>query len=220
MLTHRGRRDTRQQSGAAAPVASLGPLVGELERAGQEAEPSGSSLRDLDDDALAEALDSAGDARFAARTQGMRLELRRTPPDEVAHQAIMEGLGYASNRRPFRELGVRVPFAAAAGLKEEPAATRLAALRALLIGTAGFLGHEEVSHEARTLEAPLSDYVAKGPERLRRGSARADALLAVAHLPGQAVQPPDQAHPRRLAPDGPVLFLRAGQGPPGRRPDS
>ena len=82
----------------------------------------------------------------------MRLDLRRTPPDEVAHRAIMEGLGYASNRRPFRELGVRVPFAAAAGLKEEPAATRLAALRALLIGTAGFLGHEDVSHEARTLK--------------------------------------------------------------------
>ena len=152
VLTHRGRRDTRQQSGAAAPVASLGPLVGELERAGQETEPPPSSLQVLDDDALAEALDSAGDARFAARTQGMRLELRRTPPDEVAHQAIMEGLGYASNRRPFRELGVRVPFAAAAGLREEPAATRLAALRALLIGTAGFLDHEEVSHEARTLK--------------------------------------------------------------------
>ena len=151
VLTPRGRRDTRQQSGATAPVASLGPLVGELERAGQEAEPPPGILQALDDDALAEALDSAGDARFAARTQGMRLELRRTPPDEVAHQAIMEGLGYASNRRPFRELGVRVPFAAAAGLREEPAATRLAALRALLIGTAGFLGHQEVSREARTL---------------------------------------------------------------------
>ena len=151
VLTPRGRRDTRQQSGAAAPVASLGPLVGELERAGRESEPPTSSLQVLDDDALAGALDSAGDARFAARTLGMRLELRRTPPDEVAHRAIMEGLGYASNRRPFRELGVRVPFAAAVGLREEPAATRLAALRALLIGTAGFLGHEEVSHEARTL---------------------------------------------------------------------
>ena len=82
----------------------------------------------------------------------MRLELARTPPDEVVHRAIMEGLGYASNRRPFRELGVRVPFATAAGLRQEPAATRLAALRALLIGTAGFLDHEEVSHEARTLK--------------------------------------------------------------------
>ena len=151
VLTPRGRRDTRQQSGLSAPVASIGPLVGELERARPETEPPAGGLQGLDDDVLAEALDSAGDARFAARTRGMRLELTRTPPDEVAHRAIMEGLGYASNRRPFRELGVRVPFAAAAGLREEPPATRLAALRALLIGTAGFLDHAEVSHESRTL---------------------------------------------------------------------
>ena len=151
VLTPKGR-DTRQQSGLLAPVASIGPHVGELERSPQEPEPPVEGTRGLDDDALAEALDAAGDARFAARTRGMRLELSRTPPDEVAHRAIMEGLGYASNRRPFRELGVRVPFAAASALRDEPPATRLAALRALLIGTAGFLGHEDVSHESGTLK--------------------------------------------------------------------
>ena len=152
VLIPRGRRCTRQQSGLSTPVASLGPLVNELERAVPDAEPPPSGPQKLDDESLAEALDYAGDARFAARTQGMRLELARTPPDEVAHRAIMEGLGYASNRRPFRELGARVPFAAASALRDEPPATRLAALRALLIGTAGFLGHEEVSHESRTLK--------------------------------------------------------------------
>ena len=151
VLTPRGRRETRQQSGLSAPVASLGPLVGELERARPEAGLPSGVPRDLDDDALAHALDAAGEARFTARTRGMRLELRRMPPDEVAHRAIMEGLGYASNRRPFRELGVRVPFAASSYVREEPPATRLAALRALLIGTAGFLGHQEVSHESGTL---------------------------------------------------------------------
>ena len=153
-------------------MASIGPLVDELERARPETEPPAGRLRGLDDEALAQALDSAGDARFAARTRGIRLELRRTPPDEVAHGAIMEGLGYASNRRPFRELGVRVPFAAASALKEEPAGTRLAALRALLIGAAGFLDHTEVSHESRTLKRLYRTMSRKTPGRSRRGPMR------------------------------------------------
>ena len=163
VLIPKGRRDTRQQSGISAPVASLGPLVGELERASREAGPPAEGPQALDDDTLADTLDSAGDARFAARTRGVRLELRGTPPDEVAHRAIMEGLGYASNRRPFRELGVRVPFAAASALRDEPPATRLTALRALLIGAAGFLDHAEVSHESGTLKRLYREMSRRAP---------------------------------------------------------
>ncbi len=152
VLLPRGRRNTRHRSGTTAPVASIGPLAMKLERAGREVGPPPSVVDQLDDDALAEALDSGGDARLAAKATGMRLELRETPPDEVAHRAIMEALGYASNRRPFRELGMMVPFAVAVGLRHEPDTTRLAALRALLIGTAGFLDHPDVAHEARTMK--------------------------------------------------------------------
>ena len=170
VLLPQGRRNTRHQSGTTAPVASIGPLVAELEGADQESEQPANDLQRLADTALAEILDSGGDARFAARTRGMRLELKQVTPDEVAHRELMEGLGYKSNRRPFRELAVRVPFTTAVGLRNEPAATRLVALQALLIGTAGFLAHRDVADEAGTMKRlcrSISHEIER-PHRVRR----------------------------------------------------
>ena len=170
VLLPRGHRDTRQQDGTTAPVASIEPLIAELEGAVQGTQQPPSGLQGIDDTALADMLDSGGDARFAARTQGMRLELREVSPDEVAHRALMEGLGYASNRRPFRELAVRVPFATAVGLRNESPATRLVALQALLVGTAGFLAHKDVAEAGmmKRLYRSLSNQMARTTHVKRR----------------------------------------------------
>ena len=63
---------------------------------------------------------------------------------------MMEALGYASNRRPFRELARRVPVASLTRLRREPAGTRLLALKAALIGGAGLLPN--VKHPQEALE--------------------------------------------------------------------
>ncbi|MDA1348932.1 MAG: DUF2851 family protein [Chloroflexi bacterium] len=149
VLLPKGRTDSGQQSRMRAPIASIAPVVPLLEAA-DRASPS-HSLQRPDEEAIAQALDRAGYQRFVARSEGLRLELQRSSPDEVAHGALMEALGYASNRRPFRLLAARVPFGLAIRLRDEPEATRLLALQSLLVGSAGLLSYVTPYGEAETM---------------------------------------------------------------------
>ena len=90
----------------------------------------------------AEDLDAAGIERFLSKSRGFSHELAAAESaDQVAYEAIMEALGYSSNRRPFLQLARRVPIAMLLKLNAEPPSTRRKALQALLTGGAGLLGH-------------------------------------------------------------------------------
>lgn len=131
-----GRGTSAHQSGTTVPVVRL------------QGRPSGSdggaglllaSFRSAGDAEIEERLDRAGEMRFRARSGGFAMELRRGDADQVVYAALLEGLGYAANRRPFRLLAGAVPYARLAALRGEPAATRLLAVKALLLHGAGML---------------------------------------------------------------------------------
>ena len=130
-----GRKATRQQSGAGAPVVRL-PDEASEESLGPLPEPFAALLGG---GSIGGTLDRAGDRRFMARSAGFRAQLEREDPDETAYGAVMEALGYAANRRPFRELSRRVPFIMLMSMRGEPDATRLLALEAMLVRGAGLL---------------------------------------------------------------------------------
>ena len=131
-----GSGKSTHQSGTTVPVVRL------------QGQPSGSdggaalllaSLRWAGDAEIEERLDRAGETRFLAKSGGFAMELRGGDADQVVYAALLEGLGYAANRRPFRLLAGAVPYKRLAALRDEPPATRLLALKALLLHGAGML---------------------------------------------------------------------------------
>ncbi len=142
---------TVTQAGVRVPVASL-----EKQAPGLYADRSGPAAvagltSGLDPAALGNMLDGAGDDRFLARSSGFVLEMEESDPDQVVYSALMEALGYASNRRPFRDLARRVPLATLVPLRFEPPATRLMAIKARLLSAAGLLGDPVLLDEAAQL---------------------------------------------------------------------
>ena len=152
-----GRKATRQESGAGAPVVRLPEEARERDD-GPLPEPFAALVGG---EPLGEALDRAGDRRFMARSAGFRAELERADPDEAAYGAVMEALGYAANRRPFRELARLVPFGRLVSMRREPETTRLLALEAMLVRGAGLLPHVDSERSLR-LRAVL-DHLPRTP---------------------------------------------------------
>ena len=140
-----GRKATTQESGADAPVVRL-PEEASEESQGPLPEPF---VALLGGGPIGDALDRAGDRRFLARSAGFRADLGRADSDETAYGAVMEALGYAANRRPFRELSRRAPFGMLASMRGEPEATRLLALEAMLVRGAGLLPLVDPERAAR-----------------------------------------------------------------------
>ena len=106
---------SKQQSGIKTPVASVAHAMPLLRCAKDSTHNLVAHLRALDKRGLEEALDRAGDDRFLARSRGFAMEMAATDPDQVLYRAMMEALGYLSNRRPFRELAERVPIGSLCG---------------------------------------------------------------------------------------------------------
>ena len=140
-----GSVSSPQQSRATAPVASLEPVIERLRGADASAHPAAGPWEGLSSSAFERVLDAAGDRRFLARSRGFARELEAADADQVVYAALFEALGYAANRRPFRRLAEIFPYAAAASLVGEPAGTRLAALRALLLTASGLAGAAETA---------------------------------------------------------------------------
>lgn len=139
VLSTVGRTRTELPSKMSAPIASLAPVAKELAGlriahafAVDDGPPRGRSD-------IGERLDAAGDGRFLSKSSGFALDIQDSIPEEVLYRAIMEALGYASNRRPFRELARRVPLSTLAAFRHEPAGTRFLAILALLGKTSGML---------------------------------------------------------------------------------
>ena len=143
--------ETAQLSGVKAPVVALRqPPAGAL--GGPESHPLPAlRVRPSGESDLGETLDRAGDERFVGRSQGFAMELERADADEVLYAGILEALGYASNRAPFRELAKRVPFASMKWLQNEPRRTRAMAIKAALVGGSGLLPSLQPAEEARQL---------------------------------------------------------------------
>jgi hypothetical protein len=76
-------------------------------------------------------------------------------PEEALYGALMEALGYAVNRKPFRELARAVPLAILRPLSGEPAGTRLLAILALLTRAAGMLRFIQPPEQAIQLKRML-----------------------------------------------------------------
>ena len=177
-----GRKATRQESGAGAPVVRLPEEARERDD-GPLPEPFAALVGG---EPLGEALDRAGDRRFMARSAGFRAELERADPDEAAYGAVMEALGYAANRRPFRELARLVPFGR----------TRVHAPRAGDDAAAGPGGDAG----ARGGVAASCGLRAFPPTQGGARPPTPDALDAIRHVAdgrGEARQPPAQEADRR-----------------------
>ena len=182
VLHPKGSLSSFQRSKGQAPIVSLAPVLTQLvrtpARVRSDEAPAG--------DGLAEALDRAGDRRFLSKARGMALELERGEPDEILYRALLEVLGYAANRKPFRRLAEAVPFSTLSSLKGEPRGTRLAAVRAMLLvasglarGTSGDLDLKGlVSRLPRTSRVPAKEWTLSGgrpgnhPKRRIEGAAR------------------------------------------------
>ena len=148
VLRAKGSVSSRQQSRTRAPVASLEPVVDRLRQADASAHLGAVPWDGLSPRALEKLLDVAGDRRFLARSRGFARELEAGDADQVLYAALFEALGYAANRRPFRRLAENVPYATAAALRSEPAGTRLAAVRALLLTASGLAHDGETAGDA------------------------------------------------------------------------
>ena len=157
VLNPRSRTPFVQQSGTTTPVVSIAGAVPKLERAA----PSGYRFpvhpTTTDDGTVGDTLDRAGDERFLAKSRGFAMELAvgDFSPDQVLYRALMETLGYSSNRKPFRDLAARVPVSSLALLQREPPVTRLLAIKAMLLGASGLLPRVEPPEEASQLKALL-----------------------------------------------------------------
>ena len=61
-------------------------------------------------DEAAKTLDRAGNLRFRSKARWILTCIQSDGPDQALYQALMEGLGYSSNRRPFVQLASLAPF--------------------------------------------------------------------------------------------------------------
>ena len=145
VLQSKGETRSEQQSGLQTPVAEIAPLMELTEELPPPVLPSAEHV--------GEALDRAGDERFRLRSQGYAEEIRERDPAQTLYEAIMEALGYASNRPPFKRLASRVPISLLTELRDEPETSRRLALEAMLIRASGLMSLVEPEERARELRA-------------------------------------------------------------------
>ena len=138
--------ETRLQSGGQAPVVDLSALLDEEEEGGTRGQGldlwqvlarRGVARPGSINDAEA-VLDWAGGQRFQLKARWLSRCIRADGPDQALYQALMEGLGYSSNRRPFIELADRARYGAVARAAQRlPAGERCAAIRGWLDACSG-----------------------------------------------------------------------------------
>ena len=191
VLLPKGHADTRQQSRMRTPIVSLEATAARLEEADIAAAPALPALDALCGDAdIISALDTAGDARFNAKSHGFAIDITQVGADEALYRGIMDALGYASNRKPFRALAQRVPYNALAEVSDEPPATRLLAIKAMLLGASGlmqFAKNEEDIAQLRRIRRrlPRIKPLAKGEWhlfRVRPSNHPVRRIIGAAHL--------------------------------------
>ena len=151
VLQPKGAAGSWQQSGTKAPVASIAAVVQKLGQPVAAPRSDSPQHEPAKGEALGETLDEAGEDRFRSRSRGFTVEIHSGEAERSLYAALMEALGYASNRRPFRRLAELVPISALGGLRQEPAATRAIATEAMLQGASGLLSHVRPPDRAQEL---------------------------------------------------------------------
>ena len=156
VLNAKRRTSSKQQSKTTAPIASIASVSHLLESSEEAtAELPPSSAKSVEGASLEELLDRAGDERFLAKSRGFALELESSGPEQTIYGSLFEALGYSANRKPFRALASAVPLEAIAGLRSEPEATRLLAVRAVLLRAAGLLPRVKSDEERDRMQVLL-----------------------------------------------------------------
>ncbi len=159
--------DTRLASGRRAPVIALAPWVrrraqeleGWLARPGLWREPCHDAAVRLGRENVLRTLETLGDRRFRERQAALADAVRTRGPGEALYRALMEGIGYGSERGPLLAVADVLPWRelsallAAAEGEEEGAVVA----EALLLGAAGLLpcqdrGAARHPHEERLEE--------------------------------------------------------------------
>src|SRR5215208_2293079 len=139
--------ETRRLNGGIVPVAVIGPVdrfavpefaawdwqtVGGATCASRLSATSPASAREI--------LRHLGDVRLAARSARLEGRLSVEPPGEVLWSELLDGLGFAMNREPMRELARAVSLSSIEALLHAmPRSSREAVARGVLLGVAGFL---------------------------------------------------------------------------------
>ena len=139
--------ETRCLDGGIVPVAIIGPVdrfavpefaawdwhaVGGATCASRLSATSPGSAREL--------LRQLGDIRLAARSARLEGRLSLEPPGQVLWSELLDGLGFAMNREPMRELARAVSLSSIEALLHAmPSDSREAVARGVLLGAAGFL---------------------------------------------------------------------------------
>jgi hypothetical protein len=139
--------ETRRLNGSIVPVAVIGPVdrfavpefaawdwhtVGGATCASRLSASSPASAREI--------LHRLGDIRLAARSARLEGRLAAEPPGEILWGELLDGLGFATNREPMREIARVVPLASIEALLQAmPGGSREAVARGVLLGVAGFL---------------------------------------------------------------------------------
>jgi len=191
VFSPRGHENTRQQSKMLAPIISLESVADDLEGADPNIVDGPNDIGILRNGTnIAAVLDDAGDARFHAKSHGFALDLSHAGPDETLYLGIMDALGYASNRRPFRMLAQRVPFSTLAFARNEPHSTRLLAIKAMLLGASGLMNlvnESERPDELRRLRKRLPKVNALGKRdwhlfRVRPSNHPCRRIIGMAHI--------------------------------------
>ena len=191
VFSPQGHGNTRQQSKMQAPIVALEAVADDLEGADphiMSSLPNIDALRRSSD--IAAVLDAAGDARFLAKSHGFALDISRVGPDEALYLGIMDALGYASNRKPFRSLAQRVPLSTLVLARGEPSSTRLLAIKALLLGASGLMNlvdESERPDELRRLRKRLPKVSTLSKRdwhlfRVRPSNHPARRIIGMAHI--------------------------------------
>ena len=103
-------------------------------------EPCHDALGRLGDDEMGRLLDEAGEERFRLKAGRFAAKMGEEPPSQVLYRGIMGALGYTKNKEQFEELACCLPLAVLEGCcRGKPPQDQVAALRALLLSTAGLL---------------------------------------------------------------------------------
>lgn len=82
-------------------------------------------------------IERAGDSRFQARCTTFEGDLACSTPEQVLYMALMECMGYAENKLPFRILAEAIPYESVASPHAATVATRLQEASGLIDGASG-----------------------------------------------------------------------------------
>jgi hypothetical protein len=209
--------ETRRSNGAIVPVAVIGPVdrFAVPEFAAWDWHAVGGAtcanrLSAASPTSVCKILHHLGDVRLAARSARLEGRLSLEPPGEILWQELLDGLGFAMNREPMREIARVVPLASIEALLHAmPSDSREAVARGILLGVAGFLPLSPAEAHLGALD--LLDVADIERQWLAHGAPWRDDILSPTAWNRARVRPVNHPVPRLLAAAG-LLTAASARG--------